>query len=160
MSKLNFRTCALLFLVAITTHNIEEALFLPSWSNPVGIEVSSSEFTFAVVFLTVLAYLSFYFSIRSGKKGLWTYFFTGYALAMFLNVFFPHVLTSILVQEYAPGTGTAVLMVLPTASLVLYKSIQGGYVDKRKFYVIGPIVVLTMAASVPLLFAMWRAFGS
>lgn len=63
-------------------------------------------------------------------------------------------------QEYAPGTGTAVLMVLPTASLVLYKSIQGGFVDRRKFYVIGPIVVLIMAASVPLLFAIWRAFGS
>ena len=141
-------------------HNIEEALFLPSWSNPVGIEVSSSEFTFAVVFLTALAYLSSYFSIRSGKKGFWAYFFTGYALAMFLNVFFPHVLTSILVQEYAPGTGTAVLMVLPTASLVLYKSIQDGFVDRRKFYVIGPIVVLIMATSVPLLFAIWRAFGS
>ena len=160
MSKLSFRTCALLFVAAITMHNIEEALFLPSWSNPVGIKVSSSEFTFAVVFLTALAYLSSYFSIRSGKKELWTYFFTGYALAMFLNVFFPHVLISILMQEYAPGTGTAVLMVLPTAPLVLYKSIQGGFVDRRKFYVIGPIVVLIMAASVPLLFAMWRAFGS
>ena len=158
--KLNFKTCALLFVAAITMHNIEEALFLPSWSDPVGIDVSSSEFIFAVVFLTALAYLSSYFSIRSGKKGFWAYFFTGYALTMFLNVFFPHVLTSILVQEYAPGTGTAVLMVLPTASLVLYKSIQGGFVDRKKFYVIGPIVLLIMAASVPLLFAIWRAFGS
>lgn len=160
MPKLNFRASALLFVAAITMHNIEEAFFLPSWSNPVGIEVSSSEFTFAVAFLTVLAYLSAYLSIRSGKKGLWAYVFTGYALAMFLNVFFPHVLTSILVQEYAPGTGTAVLMVLPTASLVLYKSIQDGFVDRKRFYIIGPIVVLIMAVSVPLLFSMWRAFGS
>ncbi len=155
MSKLNIKTCALLFLAAITLHNIEEALFLPSWANPVGITISSSEFAFAVMVLTVLAYVSAYFAIRDG--GRWAYFYTGYALAMFLNVFFPHLLTSILVQDYAPGTGTALFLVLPTSLLVLYTSIKDGVVDRAKFYVAGPIVVLGMMVSIPLLFALWQA---
>lgn len=160
MSRFSIKTCALLFVAAITLHNIEEALFLPSWSNPVGLDISSSEFTFAVVVLTVLAYVSAYLAIRDGGRGRWAYFYTGYALAMFLNVFFPHLLTSILVQEYAPGTGTALLLVLPASSLVLYTSIKDGFVDRAKFYVAGPIVVLGMMASVPLLFALWRAVTS
>ncbi|MDN3678818.1 HXXEE domain-containing protein [Vibrio tapetis subsp. quintayensis] len=160
MSRFSIKTCALLFVAAITLHNIEEALFLPSWANPVGLDISSSEFTFAVVVLTVLAYVSACLAIRDGRRGRWAYFYTGYALAMFLNVFFPHLLTSILVQEYAPGTGTALLLVLPTSSLVLYTSITGGFVDRAKFYVAGPIVVLGMMLSVPLLFALWRAVTS
>ncbi|KPZ66124.1 hypothetical protein AN392_00696 [Pseudoalteromonas sp. P1-16-1b] len=160
MLKLDLKFCAFLFVAAITMHNIEEALFLPSWANPIGIEISSSEFNFAVVVLTVLAYLSTYLVVWCGRRGGWAYFYTGYALAMFLNVFFPHLLTSILVQEYAPGTGTAILLVLPASSLVLYKSIKIGVVDRAKFYITGPIVVLGMAVSVPLLFALWRALIS
>lgn len=160
MSRFSGKTCALLFVAAITLHNIEEALFLPSWANPVGLDISSSEFTFAVVVLTIFAYVSAYLAARDGGKGRWAYFFTGYALAMFLNVFFPHLLTSILVQEYAPGTGTALLLVLPTSSMVLYTSIKDGVVDRAKFYVAGPTVVLGMMASVPLLFALWRAVTS
>lgn len=154
--KFNLKTYAILFVSSITIHNIEEALFLPSWVNPIGLEVSSSEFTFAVVILTVIAYMSAFLAARSEKHGVWIYIYTGYALAMLVNVFIPHLLTSILLQDYAPGTGTALLLVLPASSLVLYNAFNDGLVDKARFYVTGPMVVLAMAASVPLLFALWR----
>ena len=51
---------ALFFCLAITLHNLEEALWLPQWSQ-IGSAfqrpVSSNEFHFAVLIITALAYL-------------------------------------------------------------------------------------------------------
>lgn len=56
-----------LFCIAITLHNIEEAIWLPEWSQQASMfhkPVTPGEFRFAVTVITMLAYLSaLYFSI-------------------------------------------------------------------------------------------------
>ena len=57
---------ALFFCLAITLHNLEEALWLPQWSQ-IGSAfqrpVSSNEFHFAVLIITALAYLISFHSL-------------------------------------------------------------------------------------------------
>jgi hypothetical protein len=158
--QLEFRTYIYLFAVSVTAHNLEEAIFLPAWAMSVGISREPSEFIFAVSILTLLVYVAAFYSIKRGLKGGWTYFITGYALAMLLNVFFPHVLASVYFRDYAPGTASAIFLILPTAFMVIYKAIRGKHVDKLYFCIIGPVVVLAILGSIPVLFASYRLLSS
>ena len=56
------------------------------------------------------------------------YALAGYALAMLLNVFVPHVLATLALRQYAPGTATALLFNLPVCGALLYVGIKDGYI--------------------------------
>ncbi len=72
------------FCFAITLHNIEEAIWLPEWSQQSSKfqkPVTSNEFHFAVIVITMLAYLSafIYARIRYCKMDFhWLSRFYGY----------------------------------------------------------------------------------
>jgi hypothetical protein len=147
------------FPIAITLHNLEEAVWLPSWSESAGRwhhPVGRFEFRFAVIVLTVVAFVVAYLCYVGGKQSIGAYLLTGYALAMFLNVFVPHLLATIFLKRYAPGTATAVLLNLPVTGCIIYLAITLEYVQVWDFLVYGPIVVLGLVACIPLLFAIGR----
>jgi hypothetical protein len=78
-----------LFPIAITLHNLEEAIWLPAWSNRAGKwhrPVTPSAFRFAVAVLTALAFMVTIWSAIGGPESVGTYLLTGYALGMLLNV--------------------------------------------------------------------------
>lgn len=146
-----------LFSLALTLHNIEEALMLPSWSQTAGRwhhPVAPWEFRFAVIVLTLLAYACALLAKLGGKNSLGAYLLVGYALAMFVNVLFPHVLATIVMNRYAPGTATALLLILPTTALLLYFGHEKGYVQRRRFLWAGPSVVAGIMALIPGLFVI------
>jgi hypothetical protein len=156
---MNFILLALLFALAITLHNIEEAILLPAWSKMAGKwhhPVGAREFRFAVIVLTVLAYVAAGLAMVYGKESMGTYLLTGYALAMLLNVFFPHVIATLVMRRYAPGTLTALLLNLPVSLLLLHRGFQDGYIHSQRFVWAGPLVVVGIMVSIPLLFALGR----
>jgi hypothetical protein len=69
------------------------------------------------VILTLLAALFAVFAIHRNEIGI--YLLCGYALAMALNVFLPHVAATIALRRYAPGTATALLFNLPVCVMLL-----------------------------------------
>ncbi|MBU4425904.1 MAG: HXXEE domain-containing protein [Desulfobacterales bacterium] len=156
---MNFPVLSWLFALAITLHNLEEALWLPGWSqsarrwhHPVG----AREFRFAVGVLTALAYVAAYLSVAGGKESVGAYFIAGYALTMLMNVFFPHLLATLIMRRYAPGTATALLLNLPVTVLLLYQGLQQGYIRFSTFMWAGPLVVAAILSAIPLLFAIGR----
>ena len=73
MSWVTFENFYFLFLVAITLHNLEEAVFLPDWSQQAGRwhrPVEKIPFRFAVLVLTLLAYLCAYLGLMGGKQSI------------------------------------------------------------------------------------------
>jgi hypothetical protein len=157
--EMNFVLLSWLFALAITLHNAEEGWFLPAWSRSAGHwhqPVGAGEFRFAVGILTVLTYLAAYLAASSGKESVGTYLLAGYALAMLLNVLFPHVLATIALRRYAPGTATALLLNLPITVLLLYTAIQAGYIQLASFLWVGPLVTGCLLGAIPLLFALGR----
>lgn len=157
--KMTYPLLCWLFVAAITIHNMEEALLLPRWSQSAGRwhhPVGEREFRFAVSVLTALAYIAAVLSVVGGKETVGSYFIAGYALAMLANVFFPHLLATLVMRRYAPGTATALLLNLPVTVLLLYQGFQQGYIRLPTFLWAGPVVVAAILASIPLLFSIGR----
>ena len=158
---MTFVQSAWLFATVTALHNLEEAIWLPEWSRNAGRwhhAVERDEFRFAVIVLTLLAVLSVVLAIHQGKESLGAYLVTGYALAMLLNVLLPHVVASLVMRRYMPGTATAVLLNLPVTLCVLNLGLREGHIHPHAFIVFGPVVVVAIVGSIPLLFWVGRRF--
>ncbi len=152
---LDFNLLVWLFAIVVTVHNFEEAIWLPAWSKTAGRfhhPVGRFEFRFAVMVLTLIAYIMAFLSMIGGKGSVGAYLVCGFALAMLLNVVFPHLLVTLVMRRYAPGTVTAVALNLPITFMLLYQGFKEGYIEESRFLYIGPIVVVGLVFLVPVLF--------
>ena len=144
---------------SLTLHNAEESVFLPGWSSRAGrwhAPVGAFEFRFAAVVLTLLAYVLAYLSSIHGAQSFAAHALAGYALAMLLNVLAPHLLATLALRQYAPGTATALLFNLPVCGALLYVGLRDGFIDRGKFVVFGPACVVVILALIPILFFIGR----
>ena len=156
---MTFFTLTWLFVLAVALHNLEEAIWLPDWSQRAGrwhYPVGAREFRFAVAVLTLAAVGTAWAASMGGKGGVGAYLVCGYALAMLVNVIFPHVLATVVLRQYAPGTLTAVALNLPACTLLLEHALREQYVEARVLLWAGPLVVFAIAGSIPLLFVAGR----
>ena len=152
-----------LFILAITLHNLEEAIWLPQWSRTGGKwhpRVGDFEFRVAVVILTVTAIVFAVASTVGGKESWGTYAVTGYAFAMLLNVFSPHVLVTVVTPRYMPGLATAVLAVLPTTGYLVSIALAQDYVRTPQFFGWAALMTVGLLASIRPLFALGRRLGA
>jgi hypothetical protein len=156
---MDFNCLSWLFAIALTVHNVEEAIWLPAWSQTAGRfhhPTGAFEFRFAVTVLTVMAYIAAYLSMTGGKGSMGAYLISGYALAMLLNTVFPHLLATLAMRRYAPGTATAILLNFPITSLLLYHGFREGFIDQSEFIYLGPLVVIGILLLIPGLFFAGR----
>ena len=75
---------------------------------------------------------------------------------MVLNVFFPHILASVALRTFVPGTTTALAFNLPLGGWLLWRAITEKFVQPSVFAWSGPLTVIALVASVPVLFATGR----
>lgn len=146
-----------LFALGVVIHNTEEALFLPAWSARAGrwhVQVSAKTFRFAVVILSVAVVLAAWLAAAGGAHSVGAYVLTGYALAMVLNVAFPHVAASVALRSYAPGTATALILNLPIGGCLVYRALTEGFVEQPVFAIAGPATVVVLMAAIPALFSL------
>ena len=118
--------------------------------------VGAVEFQFAVAILSLIVVLCAWAASTGGARSLGAYLLTGYALAMLLNVLFPHVLASLVLRTYVPGTATALAFNLPLGGWLLWRAITEKFVQPSVFAWSGPLTVVALIASVPVLFATGR----
>lgn len=150
---------AWLFTAGVLLHNLEEALHLPAWSmqatrwyRPVPAPVfrfAAGALSLGFVAVTLAATFSLAGSVAA-------YLMAGYALAMLLNVLMPHVLATIALRRYMPGTATAVLLNLPLGLLYLRQALAERLIDPQVFRWAGPLVVVGLLLALPALFALGR----
>lgn len=151
---MEFAQLVWLFAAAVTIHNLEEAIWLPNWSKDAGryhVPVSAKQFRFAVLALTLAAWAVAAWSAAGSL--LADYLVAGYALAMLVNVVFPHLAATLAMRRYAPGTTTAVLFNLPVTALLLQQAFTEERVDPDTFLWAGPLVAILIAISIPVIFA-------
>lgn len=151
---MNFTTLSWLFAAAVTIHNLEEAIWLPRWAANAGryhVPVSAKQFRFAVLALTLAAWGVVAWS--SAGSVVADYLVSGYALAMLVNVVFPHLAATFGLRRYAPGTATAVLFNLPVTALLLQQAFAEGRIEPNTFLWAGPLTAIVIAMLIPVLFA-------
>lgn len=127
---MRFEAALWLFPVAVTVHNLEEAIWLPAWSQHAGIwnrPHGAGEFRMAAALLALATYFLVIWSNRSGKQSLATYITAGFLFAMLLNVAY-HVAATLGLRRYAPGVVTALLIILPVTLYLLRRAIREQYV--------------------------------
>ena len=133
----------LLFLLGFSLHNIEEALWLPQWSKHARKyhkEVSPNEFTFAVIIVTAIGYLlTFQYFIFAPASALSKYIYLGFILMMVANVVFPHIIATLVLKKYAPGTITGILLNAPIGIYILIKDINGN--EEFGFVIIAGVIL-------------------
>lgn len=112
----------LLFLIAFTLHNLEEAIFLPAWSKTSRFQktVEPKVFRFAVTIITLLAYLIGMLYLLWPSNTYFQYLQSGLIGAMLLNVIVPHVIATIVERKYSPGIVTGLFMIFPLGGLAMY----------------------------------------
>ena len=141
-----------LFIFAFVIHNIEEAIWLPSWSKHAKKfhkAVGFNEFVFAVLIITILGVLlTFLNSIYDNK--IMNSLYLGYVGMMVLNAIFPHLVATIVLRRYAPGLITAITLNVPIGSYILYESMK-----KLEFIniIISTVLIsVIIVVSLPVLF--------
>lgn len=149
----------ILFLFAITLHNLEEAVWLPAWSShaskfhkPVG----KDEFYFAVIVITSLAYLSTFYYLFSPNSSLAKYILIGFMGSTIINAIFPHLLASIVLKRYAPGLLTGMLLNIPINSLIIYQFFKNNALTFRELFLSTLIVAGALLSLIPLLFKIGK----
>jgi hypothetical protein len=161
MFAFDFETLQWLFPLAITIHNLEEAVWLPGWSKYAGKfhhPVGKVEFRFAVVILTILAWIITYLSSTGGRESIGVYLLCAYCLAMLINIFIPHVAASIVLRRYAPGLVTALMLNLPATSLILLSAGKNGYITWGNFVLPAVVFIAALIGMIPIFFRIGRMF--
>ncbi len=149
----------MLFLLGFSLHNLEEALWLPAWSKKAKRfhkEVAVNEFRFALILITSLGYvLTFLQSLIGKEYPIVSYAYCGFIGMMVANAAFPHLLATIALKRYAPGTITGLALNAPFGLAVLWKLFNDGL---RIEYMLISIALVGMIvlASLNLFFKIGR----
>lgn len=143
-----------LFLLSFTLHNIEEGIWLPRWSENAGkyyVKVSNRQFHFALIVITILGYMLTFISLLFGKSfEVVKYIYLGFILMMCFNSIFPHLLLTIVLRKYAPGTLTGLLLNLPIGLVIINRSLESGMKLSLIILVSMVVTCLTVASLRPL----------
>jgi len=143
------------FPIAITLHNLEEAIWLPKWSKHAERfhkPVEPNVFYFAVIFVTILAYLSTFLAVAFPSLWLWKYIFHGFLGTMILNTIVPHLVSTIILRRYSPGLVTGLFLLVPINSIILYQSVTLGYVKLPDLAISILVVSIVLLSLLPLFF--------
>jgi hypothetical protein len=162
-SPMSFALAQWLFPLVITLHNLEEALWLPAWSQRAGRwsrPVRPGVFRFGAAVFTALAYAAALASAWGGQQSVGAYLLASYALAMLVNACVPHLLATVALRRYMPGTATALALNVPIAYLLLQAAFREGYVSEPAFWVVGIAVGAALAGAIPALFALGEKLGA
>ncbi|WP_052341575.1 HXXEE domain-containing protein [Salinarimonas rosea] len=147
------------FAGAVAVHNLEEALWLPAWSRRVEDRwrrpVADGAFRFAVCMLTAFA-AALVVLATATHATIWWHLVAAYALGQALNVVFPHLIVTIATRSYAPGLGTGVALVLPSAIAFLERGFAAGLLRLDAFLVTTALFVPATVAAIPALLWIGR----
>ncbi|WP_172195021.1 HXXEE domain-containing protein [Saccharibacillus qingshengii] len=151
------------FCLAITLHNIEEAIWLPRWSQQTSKfqkPVTSGEFRFAVICITVLAYLSaFSFAYRPESDAA-KWMFAGFLGSMIVNAIFPHLIVTLLTKKYAPGLLSGLLLNLPINSWVICRMFADHSITWKELVLSTLGVGIGLLTLIPVWFKIGRHIAS
>ena len=148
--------------VTETIHNVEEAVWLPAWSQTTGMlqqPVGAFEFRFAVIALTLLVYGVVYYFARYDNR-VARYMMAGALVMILFNVFVPHLAVTVILFRYAPGTISGILLNVPVCSYLLRRGVKEG-IFGTKMIVFGAIGFAAVTGLLlPALFTVGALVGN
>jgi hypothetical protein len=146
----------LIFPIAITIHNIEEAIFMPKWLFKANKfrkrRVDAFEFRFAVCVITLVAYFVTGMMLWHSEMPLIRLLYYSFMGAMTINALVPHLAVTIASRRYMPGVVSGTIIILPGFSIVLYHAIERQLINGMLLAVASMLVGIVLLVALPLLF--------
>jgi len=146
------------FPLAVAVHNLEEAVWLPRWSERSAgrwhRRVGAVPFRFAVAVLTVLVFAIAVWAQAAGVGSFGHYLLAAYAVGQAVNVVFPHAIATVATRTYAPGLLTGLFLVLPSAAALVAHSLSAGQLRLGRLAIVTVAFSALVIASIPLLFRL------
>ena len=142
-----------LFALAFTAHNIEEGLFLPAYTvkDPrLAGRVTPFALRFTLVTLTTVTCAIAAFAATGHHPAI--QLLAGIAAVMVINAMVPHLTLTLAFRRYAPGTGTAIGLVVPLSLLVIVDGLATSVLTARGLLVTTVAVAVVLLVAIPLLF--------
>ncbi|GEM_PF-2524550 len=115
-------------------HNVEEAWYISRYEQAAltPLVITPFQFIIAVSLFTLLGFALVYGEKYYPSPQTYLYTVTGFSGMLFLNTFFPHILSAIFLSSYTPGIITAVLLILPCTTLILWEIFKGNYLTDKQ----------------------------
>ena len=150
---------AVLLALAATVHNVEEMIWLPGFAHSPALrwDVPPRAFRFAATVIT-LAFWASALALLSGVSAVEPVI-AGFALAVIVNAFLPHLALTVILRRYHPGTASGLLLVVPAALLYLVTVDASQRIGDPAFLAWAAAGAAGLAAAVPLLLALGRRLG-
>jgi hypothetical protein len=158
---MSITTLGWLFTLGVLAHNAEESVSLPSWAATQAparwrVEVEPAVFRWAAGLQSLILVALAAWALSAPPLDVAWYGFTGYVFAMMVNAVAPHLVATLALRRYMPGTATALLFNLPLGLLLLRQALAEGLVAWRTLAWAAPVVALLVLGSIPVLFALGR----
>lgn len=140
--KTGLRVWIRLLPFAFTLHNFEEVLGMQKWSrsipNYIHPPVTTLEFLIAVSMFSILGFV-LVFTRKVQQSEYYHQVIAGFCSILLLNVFFPHLLATIIFNQYAPGVITALLINLPLSLMILWQLDRQKLLSRRQLLLSGQL---------------------
>jgi hypothetical protein len=111
---------------AFMAHNIEEAVAIGNTKNLIfnAHIANTNQFVIATSLFIILGFALVFGKKMYRNQRSYEYAITGFSGMLFLNSFFPHILSAMYFRMYTPGVITAVVLILPLTTIILRKHIS------------------------------------
>ncbi|MGE1115211.1 MULTISPECIES: HXXEE domain-containing protein [Priestia] len=151
----------ILFLFAISLHNIEEAIWLSRKSlkiNKIRIHsaISQDVFLFGLLLVTSLAYLVTILYIFHPSNFILKYAYFGFLNAMIINIIFPHLISTIIERCYSPGLLTGIIVLIPTNTSIIHLGFASNTINLVNFLLATVIVNVILFFIISLSFKLGK----
>ncbi len=118
---------AVVFMLCLTLHNIEEALWWTDWqikTFPNSRRIPKKRhFIFATLGITIFGCLTAGFYLLIPDNQFWGFAFVGFVGAMLINAVIPHLVCTVKYQRYCPGVLTGCLLIIPLHLTILHRAV-------------------------------------
>jgi len=158
LNQISYTKLIWVLAVSETLHNLEEAIWLPTWSKTAGLwhpMVGLVEFRFAVTILTIIFYGVIYYFSRCENK-LSKYLMSGVLISVLFNVFMPHLVATIITSQYVPGLISGMLLNIPVTIYLLWRGLNERFFKIKTLILAGVGFALVAFPLLQLFFALGR----
>lgn len=138
--------------ILLAIHNLEEAPFMEKWSKglplPIHPIVSTKQFVAAVTILTIAGFAVTYFGITTSNQPMGISIILEIQMVMLVNVFLPHLASTICFRQYSPGIVTGLLFNLPFSIYLFQHAMQEGFMSWQLAWI---LLAITPFATIALI---------
>jgi hypothetical protein len=152
LNAIPFDTLLWLVPFLFMLHNIDEAPLMEAWTRRLPVKIrmieSRRQLIIALIILTLISFLLTWLGLKQMSAHAGYLLILGMLMTMTFNVFFPHLLSTILFRMYSPGLITALFLILPFSIYLFQRALNENLLGLNEFWILLALAPIIMMISI------------